>query len=388
MATLLTPEQIERAIETLPQQGRIMLRLLLLQYFDLLPEDIEYIAADRPDPRLVAGAKSTAPIISRDTLAQIAHQVTHYRTIVRQRRERAWLRMECLRKLMAFDQALSAVGERLLASRFGLGQGELEELRQHARTGVPRPLLRELARRWEQDDIGEEEYRNARLRLEYQALCRRLDRSQKRLEAARRDLDLTSQTPLQDHEIALAWGIPAGALAARKVKYLHQYLQALQSQLHGSAPAAQEAVTAPLDLWKETFTALTQKPIERTVAVYDGLERTEVELLDKLMAFAAGTMPEEVENRFWMTLIQESRHNAEYGSTPYSLFGLQRLSAILEDMDTSPEGLEQDMLARVSPPSKAVEGVPAAGPKEAAESLGQMEEHILRSMFGGQLPPS
>lgn len=388
MAPLLTPEQVERAIESLPQQGRIMLRLLLLQYYDLTPEDIEYIAADRPDPRLVAGAKSTAPVISRDALAGIANQVAHYRSIVRQRRERAWLRTECLRKLIALDRALSEAAERLLARRFGLEPGAVEELRRHARTAVPKPLLRDLSRRWEKDDIAEEDYRKARLSLEYQALCRRLDRSQRRLEAALRDLELTSHTALQDHEIAQAWGIPAGSLAARKVKYLHQYLQAVQSQLRGSTPAAQEAVMAPVDLWKETFRALATKPVQRTIAVYDGLERTETELMDKLMAFAGGTMPEEVESRFWMALIQESRHNAEYGSTPYSLFGLQRLSVILDEMDTSTEGLEQDLLARVSPPAKAAEGVTPEAPKEAAQPLGQMEEHILRSMFGGQIPSS
>src|SRR5574341_1205784 len=276
MASLLTPEQIERAIGALPPQGRIMLRLLTLQFYDLTPEDIDYIAADRPDPRLVAGAKSTAPIISRDALAGIANRVAHYRTIVRQRRERAWLRMECLRKQIALDQSLSMLAERLLTSRFGLGPDALEELRRHARTAVPKPLLRELTRRWEQDEVSEEEYRNERLRLEYQALLRRLDREQKRLDAAKRDLDLTSAAPLLDHEIGQIWGIPAGALAARKVKYLHQFLQALQGQIQESAPAAREAVTAPVDLWKETFTALAQKPIERSVAVYDGLERTEI----------------------------------------------------------------------------------------------------------------
>jgi hypothetical protein len=386
MACLLTPEQIERTIGGLPPQGRIMLRLLTLQFHDLTPEDVDYIAADRPDPRLMAGAKSTAPVISRETLAGIADRVAHYRTIVRQRRERAWLRMECLRKQMTLDRSLSILAERLLTTRFGLEPDALEELRGHARTVIPKPLLRELTRRWEQDEASEEEYRNARLRLEYQALLRRLDRGQKRLDAAKRDLDLTSAAPLLDHEIGQIWGIPAGALAARKVKYLHQYLQALQDQIRESAPPAQEAVTAPVDLWKETFTALARKPIERSVAVYDGLERTEAELLDKLIAFAGGTMPEDVESRFWMALIQESRHNAEYGSTPYSLFGLQRLSAILDEMDTSPEGIERELLTRIAPPAKAAEGAALEEPKEAGPELGQLGEHVLRSMYGGQLP--
>ena len=387
MASLLTAEQIEHVINGLPPQGRIMLRLLLLQFYDLTPEDIDYISTDRPDPRLVAGAKSTAPIISRDALAGIANRVAHYRNIVRQRRERAWLRMECLRKQIALDQTLSTLAERLLTSRFGLTADEVGELKAHARAAVPTPLLRELNRRWEQDEITEEEeYRKERLRLEYQALLRRLDREQKRLEAGKRDFDMAGAAPIQDHEIGQMWGIPAGALSARKVKYLHQFLQGLQAQIHGSAPAAKEAVTAPVDLWRETFTVLAHKPVERSVPAYDGLEGTEAELLDKLTAFARGTMPEELENRFWLALIQESRHGAEYGSKPYSVFGLQRFSAILDEVDTSPEGLEQELLARVSPAPKAAEGAALKEPQEAVPDLGQMGEHVLRSMYGDQHP--
>lgn len=387
MASLLTAEQIERVIDALPPQGRIMLRLLLLQFYDLTPEDIDYIAADRPDPRLVAGAKSTAPIISRDALAGIANRVAHYRNIVRQRRERAWLRMECLRKQMALDQTLSTLAERLLTSRFGLTADEVGELKAHARMVVPKPLLRELNRRWEQGEVTEEEeYRKERLRIEYQALLRRLDREQKRLEAGKRDFDMAGAAQILDHEIGQMWGIPAGALSARKVKYLHQFLQGLQAQIHGSAPAAAEAGTVPLDLWRETFKVLAQKPVQRSVPVYDGLEGTEAELLDKLTAFAGGTMPEELENRFWLTLVQESRHGAEYGSTPYSVFGLQRLSAILDEMAISPDALEQDLLARVSPAPKAAEGAALEEPKEAVPELGQMGEHVLRSMYGDQHP--
>ena len=36
-----------------------MLRLILLQYFDMTDEEILYIVTDRPDPRCVAGKKPT-----------------------------------------------------------------------------------------------------------------------------------------------------------------------------------------------------------------------------------------------------------------------------------------------------------------------------------------
>lgn len=381
MASPLTVELIESVVNDLPPQGRIMLRLLLLQFLDLTQEDIEYIASDRPDPRFVAGAKSTVGVISRETIQGIADRVAHYRNQVRQRRERAWLRMECLRKQTALDQTLCSLAERLLTARFGLAQDEVQELRKLARTAVSRPALRDIAGRWEQDAITEEDYRKERLRLEYQAILRRLDRQQKRLDAAKRDFENSGDAPLQDHEIGQVWGIPAGSLAARKVKYLHQYLQGLQSRLQAAQPSGEQALTVPLDLWKETFTVLAQKPAQRSVAVYDGLEGSETELLDKLAAFAAGTVPEEQEGRFWLSIVQESRHNAEYGSRPYSPFALQRLSAILDDMGTSPEALEQDLLARVSPPAK---GAALEEPKETPQDLGQMGEHVLRSMLGEQ----
>jgi hypothetical protein len=50
----LTPELIESVISSLPIQGRIMLRLILLQHFNVTDEEIQYMTADRPDPRCVA----------------------------------------------------------------------------------------------------------------------------------------------------------------------------------------------------------------------------------------------------------------------------------------------------------------------------------------------
>jgi hypothetical protein len=377
---LLSVEQIETAIASLPLQGRIMLHLLLLQYFDVSPEEIAYIAADRPDPRIVTGSKITAPSISQETLNGIARRIAFYRTQLRQRRERAWWRMECLRKLMRLDTTLIQVAEQLLTSRFGLSADAIKALSANARTAVYKPLLRDLKSRWEKDDIEEEAYRKAFLELEYQVVLRRLEREEKRLRLAERDFEAAGITGLLDHEIAQMWGIPSGTLAARKVKYLHQYLQALQSQLGRTASLPDQAATPPVDLWRETYKALAQRPVERTVAIYDGLEGSEDQLMAKLSLFAAGRMAEEEEAKFWMTLIQEFRHRAEYGSTPYSLFGLQRLSAILEEMDMSPEALQEDLLARASPIPKA--GQADQEQKEAPAQLGPMSEHILRSMFG------
>ena len=46
-ASLLTVEKIRSVIDGMPMQGRIMLRLILLQYFDVTDEEILYIVADQ-----------------------------------------------------------------------------------------------------------------------------------------------------------------------------------------------------------------------------------------------------------------------------------------------------------------------------------------------------
>jgi hypothetical protein len=379
MSTNLTQEHIESAINALPIQGRVMLRLLLVQYFDLTQEEIEYMVSDRPDPRLQAGAKVTMPVISRDAIQGIADRVAEYRSRMRQRRERTWLQGECLRRMISRTESLCAIAQQLLVSKFGLALDTIEDLKTRARTALPKPVIRELDQRWDRHEVTEDDYRTRRLSVEYQTQLRHLDRLRKRAETAKREYETASRTSLQDHEIGHIWGIPASSLAARKVKYLPQYLQALHAKVRDTAPDGDR--TPPIDFWKETFAVLSHRPAERSIASYDGLEGTEAALIEKLTAFAAGTLPEEVEGRFWLTLIQESIHAAEYGSKVRSLFGLQRLAAIQAEMETSPEALEEELLARVSPAPKIVAGeLEESQPADA--QLGEMGQHVLRSMMG------
>lgn len=384
-APLLTAEQVEAAVNALPIQGRIMLHLLLLQYLDLTQEDIDYMAADRPDPRFASGGKSTTPYISHETLQSVTDRAAQYRFQVRQKRERAWLKTGCLRKQIALTESLCSSVRHLLLSRFEMSQEAVRQLSQQARTAVSKPVIRELDRRWDTGDITEEEYRRERLAVEYQLLLRKLERERKRLETATREFEAASQIPLQDHEIGHIWGIPAGTLSARKVKYLHQYLQAVQAKVQATQPVNDQATTPPLDLWKETFAALSHRPVERSVAEYDGLEGTETTLIEKLTAFAAGTFPEETETRFWLSLVQESSHATEYGNKLKSLFPLQRLHAILSDIDTAPATLEAELLHRVSPKPKAAAELPEHKKPEELP-LGELGEHVLRSFLGEEHP--
>jgi hypothetical protein len=379
MPSPLTQEHIESVVNGLPPQGRIMLRLLLLQYLDLTQEDIEYIAMDRPDPRMLAGAPTKVIThVTQDNLKSITDRVEQYRHRLRQRRERISLQTECLTRQIAVTEAYCKAAERLLVSRFGFEPAKVEQLKTTAPTTVLRPAVRELDRKWEQDEIGEEDYRKERLTVEYQLLLRRLDRDRRRLNNVRREHDLTSHAPLQDHELAHVWGLPAGTLAARKVKYLHLYLQGLQVKLRETSRS--EAVVPPVDLWKETFQVMATRRVERSVATYDGLERTETQLMDKITALTYGTMPEELESRFWQSMTQETKHAAEYGSLIPSLFALQRYSALLAEIESEPDDVVQDLLIRVSPKAKAVVALPEAEQRPA--QLGDMAEHVLRSFTG------
>jgi hypothetical protein len=385
-SSFLTPDQIEEVVNALPPQGRIMLRLLLLQYLDVTQEDCAYMAADRPDPRFHAGGKPLTSYISQETIQGLMDRVTHYRTQLRQRRERTSLQIECLTKQIAVTEALCTLAEQLLLTRFSMAQEAVQDLKQHARAAVPKPALRELERKWEQNAITEDGYRQERLCLEWQMLLRKLDREQKRLALAQRELHTANSLSLQDHEIAHVWGIPAGALSARKAKYLHQYLQAIQGKLQQSRLAAEQATTPPTDIWKETFVVLSKRPIQRSAALYDGLEGSETALLDKLTAFATGRLPEDIEGRFWLSINQDVRHGAESGSRPHSLFALQRLLTILGEMETAPDTLEQDLLARISPVPKVISGTPEEEAARQEAQLGEMGEHVLRSFLGESHP--
>ncbi len=381
MSTVLTRELIESVVESLPIQRRIMIRLLLLRYLDPTQEDMEHIATDRPDPRMQLGVKPSRQVLSRHAIQSVADRLEQYRTQLRQKRERIWLQLECLRKQSGLSEALCRAAEELLATRFGSGPEAIQRLKDEARTVVPKPALRALDKKWDREEIPEEDYRRERLPIEYQTETRRLDRFRRRLEAAKREFMTVGQAPLQDHEIAHIWGIPLSSLAARKVKSFHEYLQRLHAKLHDTGSVSSDAIA--VDHWKETLTTLSASPVERSTAVYEGVYTTEGALLDKLAAFASGALPEEAESRFWQAVSRDFTPNAVEGQgTRQSLFALQRLSAILSEGDGSPDTIEHDLMAKISPKPKVLPGQVQEPAAETVPQIGEMAEHILRSFRG------
>ena len=382
-ASPLTPELIESVISSLPIQGRIMLRLILLQHFNVTDEEIQYMTADRPDPRCVAGSKPTHNVLTQDAIRAVTEKRDQYLRHVRLKRERMGLQCDCLAKLAALRMAMADRAAELLTTKFGTASEAIAQLKDQARTALPKPALRALDQRWEAHELTVEEYQQQRLSIDLQTHLRLADKYRKRLDVAARERQTADFSSLQDHEVCHIWGLPAGSLAARKVKYMTQYLQGVQAALQGGDPAA-GAQSPPIDLWKETFAVLATRPVERSMSAYDGLERTEAQLLDKLSLLAWGALNEDVEAKFWLSLVQGGSSNAVHSEITRSLFGLQRLAAILNDVDASPEALAEALVARSTPTGHAA---PAELLEKPAEPMtNEMKEHVLKSMFGEPHP--
>ena len=378
-ASPLTVEKIESVIAAMPIQGRIMLRLVLLQYFDVTDEEILYIVADRPDPRCVAGTKPTNTTMTKESIKVVTDRRDQYRRQVRLKRERNWLQCESLRRLAQLREAFADRAHTLLTERFSVSAESLDALCASARTVLPKPAILLLEQRWNADEITAEDYQRQRLSIELQTQLRMAEKYRKRLDLAERERQSAIFSPLQDHEIGHVWGIPAGSLAARKVKYVTQYLQALQATLQ---TAAAGTATAPLDLWKVTFSVLAEQPIERSLSTYDGLERTESALIDKLTAMIWGNLAEEIEVKFWTSLVFGASSNAMHSEVTRNLFGLQRLITVLNDMDHSPEAVDEELLKRTAATPKLEVGALEAPAEVPVKELSEMQAQILNSMRG------
>ena len=344
-------EHIESTVQDLPIQHRTMLRLLLLQYLDVTQEEVEFMASDQPDSRFAAGGQPTEKIFSREAIQNVMDRANQYRTILRHRRERPGLQIDCLRQLIQMTDATAKVAEHLLTSQFDVDEKTVGDRKNQSATILARQVRRKLDHAIEENEISDQEYKKERLLLEYQMQFRKKERFQRRLTAAQREFQRAGISPLQDHEIAHIWGIPLSSLAARKVKAVHQYLTGIGQRVQSPGSSATEDDSRP-DYWKETFSTLWRRPVQRSVVQYDGLERTEDALMEKLRKFANGDLTEEEESKFWvvMTKIHDSEHSSVWQSHGRAIFALQRLSAILKEFDLSEEAILENLLEKVAPP--------------------------------------
>ena len=307
----LTLELIGSVIESLPLQSRIMTRLLLLQYLEVSQEDVQYIVEDQPDSRFLAGGQPEKKGSVVAAAREVTQRIDQYSRLFRQKRERPWLQVECLNKQLALTDLTIRAAEGLLTSKFQVDPSILKERKQSALSALPKPEIRRLTRALEQEEISEDDCHKERLLIDYQTLLRRREKQRRRLTNAEREYEYSGHSPLQDHEVAHIWGIPLGSLSARKVKAVTQYLTTLQARLdqeHASPAPNQERP----DFWKETIRVLAKKPCQRSIVGFiPGIERTEEALVEKLQAYADGSLPEEAESSFWqlITRVHDSEHS-------------------------------------------------------------------------------
>lgn len=379
----LTSEIIEAVIDALPVQSRIMVRLLLIQYLEPSEEDIEFIVEDQPDSRFMAGLQPEKRVSLVAQTYEVTTRIGQYSGFLRQKRERPWLQVECLKKQMALSDLTILAAESLLTSKFHVNRAELQERKKAAVTALPRPDIRRLERTLEEEEISEDDYHRDRLLIEYQTLLRRRERQRRRLKNAEQEYEMSGLAPLQDHEVAHIWGIPLGSLSARKVKALTNYMSALQARLDQEAAASGSDQAYP-DLWRETLRVMSRKPSQRSIVTFiPGIERTEEALIEKLTTFADGTMPEAAESGFWqlITRVHDSEHSGPWHSHARAIFALQRLFAIQADSEPTLDELEEDLLKATKPKSKD-EDLPAQQPDEQPAELSEQALGVLNALAG------
>lgn len=381
MATNLTFEHIESTIQSLPIQSRTMLRLLLLQYFDLQQDEIDYMAADQPDSRFLAGAQPQGRTLTLEAVLNITARANQYRTFYRQKRERPGMHVQFLEQAIALVGRNLRIAERLLVEDMDVTETEIQEARNQAPMVLVRQEIRKLTRAWESQEIPAKEFQRKSLILEFQTLVRKQILLRRRLKFSQQEFLSVGSTPLKDHEIAHIWGIPLGSLAARKVKALNQFLIGLQAHVTVSPTA--DGSLQPVDYWRETFQILTKRPFDRSIAQYDGLERTEEKLMEKLGMFLSGGMTEQEESKFWtsITKVNDSEFSGSWQSHARSILAFQRLHALLNDMDLSDEALEEELLARVTPKAPD-DQLATPDDEEKPVELGEMGLGVLNAFAG------
>ncbi len=379
----LTFELIESVIEALPVQSRIMIRLLLLQYLEPSEEDIHFIVEDQPDSRFSAGEQPQKKTSLVAAIHEVTSRIGQYSGFLRQKRERPWLQVECLKKQIALTDLTILAAEGLLTSKFHIDPVELKDRKKTAVASLPRPEIRRLDRAMEQEEISEDDFHRERLLIEYQTLLRRRERQRRRFNTAKQEYELSGLSSLQDHEVAHIWGIPLGSLSARKVKALTQYISALQAKLDQEiSSSGPHQVYA--DFWRETLSVLSKRPSQRSIVTFiPGIERTEEALIEKLKTFADGSMPEGSESSFWqlITRIHDSEHSGPWYSHARAIFALQRLFAIQSDSEPTLDELEEELLKSTKPQSKD-DALPAHQTDDQPVELSEQALGVLNALSG------
>jgi hypothetical protein len=111
------------------------------------------------------------------------------------------------------------------------------------------------------------------------------------------------------------------------------------------------------------------------------LEQSEDAFMVKLQSFVVNRLPEDAQTKFWLSLGKGGSSNAVHAEEGWSVFGLQKLCAVVAETDQSREAIEEDLLTLVSPQPKLAPGeLPPPAPEKI--EINEMTQHVLNSMFG------
>ena len=127
MSSPFTAELIQEIILGLPIQGRIMLKLLLLQHFDVTQDEILFMVSDRPDPRCVSGTKPITTM-TQEAISAMLSRRDEYRKRARLKRERTWLQCTALRTLAKTSESLANRAAALLRTTYGVSDETIADL--------------------------------------------------------------------------------------------------------------------------------------------------------------------------------------------------------------------------------------------------------------------
>src|SRR5207247_10888624 len=140
--------------------------------------------------------------------------------------------------------------------------------------------------------------------------------------------------------------------------------------------------TSPVGFWKATCPGAGKPPNRTSLTTSSRVGKTESALIDKLTAMVWGNLAEEIEVKFWTSLVFGASSNAMHSEITRNLFGLQRLTTILNDMDRSPEAVDEELLKRTAPIAKREVGALEAPAEPPVKELSEMQAQILSSMRG------
>lgn len=405
---VLTRQQIESTIASLPPINRVMLRLLLLRYLTPTQEDMLLMAAERCEPNKRAGGDSGTVTgggvpkpdkvhgTPKEWIMAIEAKISQFATMLREERQRIELKIRFLRDYgEGLRLELEAV-EQLLKSECDASPETLEDLRTQARLAPVTYSLKKLAARADKEEIEEEDYLRERLALEYQAHARRFERAVKRLNQVSLEREAMLTSSLSDEFLATIWCLAKGPIMNRRVQSVQKYITILATPAQGTLDEKEwtTAVTAgigrrlaggsmnegigsrsvanPGDLWSMTLHTLAAGPMDALIPTPCRHHAGGKALAQKYRDMASYVLGEVEEMKVWELTSQCS----------HCLMLLRALQLEAALLGQPPETVLSRVKSRTAMPRKELPETAVQKPAEPAEEQSEHVKLILQDFIG------